>query len=549
MTKDYQAILLADECRKANNRIGTFQNIKNGLTYNYKNYELYFMLGEYYLDENPIKAYLCFENAAFFCSDPDDKSFILESMNQLEAQGIKPPKVSIVILSYNAKDHMRLCLESLRRTVSPEVCEIIVIDNASTDGVTDYLKEQTDITLICNDENVGFPAGCNQGIAASCPENDIFLLNNDTIVTDNALFYLRMGLYEDGTIGGTGSVSNNISNNQQIEISYNTPGESMKYALDHNVPMEHPYEEKLQLMGFAMLLKRTVLDEVGLLDERFSPGNYEDNDLSLRIIDAGYKLLLCRNSFILHFGSTGFGKDPKKYNELLLTNSNKFKDKWGFDINYYGNIRLDVTSLIDNAPDSHINVLEVGCGMGTTLGHIRNTYPNSTIHGIELMPRIAEFANKYIGDVICGNIESLELPYENNQFDYIIFADVLEHLVDPEAVLLKMREYLKPSGYILTSLPNIMHYSVILDLLRGNFTYQSCGILDRTHLKFFTYNEIVKLFERLGYRIEVIKYNPFEAVLTEEDQQLLDQLTALPGLADPAQFHAYQYLVKAQVQK
>lgn len=545
MQEDYQAILDADQCRQHGDRIGWFQNIKKGLSYNYRNYELYYMLGEFYLEENPYKAYLCFENAEYYCSNVEDYPIIIQARHHLIDQGIVVPPVSIVILSYNAKTEMDLCLTSLRGTTFEASREIIVIDNASSDGVTDYLKEQTDIRLICNSENVGFPAGCNQGIIASHPENDILLLNNDTVVTPNSIFWLRMGLYENTSIGATGSVSNHVSNYQQIPNVFQTPDEYMDYAVHHNIPMEDPYDHKLRLVGFAMLIKRTLLNEIGLLDERFSPGNCEDDDLSFRIIQSGRQLLLCKNSFIYHFGSRSFGKDMAKYATLLQTNALKFKEKWGFDIRYYCYERRNVASFISEDPNTPINVLEIGCGMGATLGYIKNTHPSANVYGIELTDSVVRLAQNYIPNIICGNIEKIDLPYAEHSFDYIIFADVLEHLIDPDAVLCKVNKYLKPSGHVLASIPNLMHYSVILDLLKGNFTYQGSGILDRTHMRFYTLNEIHRMFNACGYSITEMDASLFETPLSDNDARLFEALIQLPGIAPASDFHVYQYLISA----
>ena len=241
---------------------------------------------------------------------------------------------------------MQLCLDSLRKFTYDISREIIVIDNASTDGVTDYLRKQTDIKLVCNSKNIGFPAGCNQGIKLASPENDILLLNNDTVITPNSIFWLRMGLYENDSIGGTGSISNHVGNYQQIAINYDFPSQYIDFAIKNNIPLEYPYENKLKLIGFAFLLKKSVLDNVGLLDEQFTPGNYEDDDLSFRIIKAGYKLLLCRNSFIYHFGSRSFSKDINAYNLLLQKNAEKFRKKWGFDAHYYCYERRNFISFV-----------------------------------------------------------------------------------------------------------------------------------------------------------------------------------------------------------
>lgn len=100
----------------------------------------------------------------------------------------------------------------------------------------------------------------------------------------------------------------------------------MLFAEENNIPMEHPYEDKLRLVGFSMILKRSVLNRIGLLDERFSPAYFEDDDLSYRIIQAGYKLLLCKNSFVYHFSKGSFRKNLRSYFDLLIKAANLKKN-------------------------------------------------------------------------------------------------------------------------------------------------------------------------------------------------------------------------------
>lgn len=111
-----------------------------------------------------------------------------------------------------------------------------------------------------------------------------------------------------------------------------------------------------------------------------------------------------------------------------------------------------------------------------------------------------------MGDVFCGDVEKDRLPWAEGYFDYIILKNVLEYLMDPEAALKGLKKYLKGSGYILVSMPNVKHYSVLLPLLqRDEFSYVDSGILDRTHVKLYTGVEIQKLILRSGYDIEVIE--------------------------------------------
>lgn len=544
---DTLAILEAEVHYNLGNKADNFTCIQKGLQYNPKNAELYLMLGNYYLDSHPYQALLCYENAEYYCTDPELKDYLLSMQEQLHNEHIRLPKLTIIIPSYNAKNEMQLCLDSLRQNTPLDNYELIVVDNASTDGVREYLKKQSDITLLCNEKNIGFTAGCNQGIKHSAPYNDILLLNNDTIIPPNAIFWLRMGLYENISVGATGAVSNFAINNQEISETFETPSEYLSYALTHNIPMTSPYEHKLHLSSFALMLKRTALDNIGLLDEQFSPGIQEDDDLSYRMLQTGYQLLLCRNAFIYHFGRTSFGKDPVLYNRLLQENAEKFKKKWGFDCRYYSSERRELTHFIHHTPEQPLRILEIGCGLGASLGFFRNHYPCAQVYGMELDSTVAALAQKFIPTIIQGNIENATLDYPLEFFDYIIFADVLEHLRNPESVLCNIRKYLKPDGCVLASIPNIMHHTIIIDLLKGNFTYQDSGILDRTHVRFFTHKEVAKMFIRCGYQIA--DYNAIQSppALSSEDAFILDTITKLPGVASQDAFNVYQFLIKAQV--
>lgn len=110
-----------------------------------------------------------------------------------------------------------------------------------------------------------------------------------------------------------------------------------------------------------------MLNEIGLFDERFNPGNYEDNDMGLRILKSGHRNILCHDSFIVHLGSQSFGKEKEKYQGLLEANRQKICEKYGFNIQYYSYPRYDVMSLIDKEKDDSFKALEVGCGLGATL--------------------------------------------------------------------------------------------------------------------------------------------------------------------------------------
>ncbi|WP_258112539.1 glycosyltransferase, partial [Alicyclobacillus sp. SP_1] len=337
---------------------------------------------------------------------------------------------SIVILTHNKLAFTRLCIESIRRWTTPNTYEIIVVDNCSTDGTKEWLLRQTDISPIFNASNVGFPAGCNQGIAQSQGQN-ILLLNNDVVVTEHWLDSLISCLYSSNTIGAVGPVTNNASNYQAIETNYGDDINEMQlYAAKIRVENYKVWERRLKLVGFCILIKRSVIDHVGGLDERFSPGNFEDDDLSIRIIKAGYDLVVCKDVFVHHFGSATFREDPVLYNELMTSNSRKFIAKWGFNPSYSMLIRHEIIQLMDrHEKTDELKILEVGCACGATLLQIKNYYPNSELHGIELNHNSADVASTFCTVSAMDAEEPLAYPLE--YFDYIIAADVLEHLKNP----------------------------------------------------------------------------------------------------------------------
>ena len=144
-------------------------------------------------------------------------------------------------------------------------------------------------------------------------------------------------------------------------------------------------------------------------------------------------------------------------------------------------------------------VLDVGCGTGAVSDVVRRL-AHSDLVGIEPDGDRAQLARARGLSVFDGVLEA-DFLQRHGPFDAIIFADVLEHLPDPGDVVLLAKEGLKPKGAIIASVPNVAHWFVRHDLLRGRFEYQDCGIMDATHLRWFTRESICKFFVNLGFQI------------------------------------------------
>jgi GT2 family glycosyltransferase len=451
-------------------------------------------------------------------------------------------KTSIVILTFNKLEQTRACIESIRQYTDKGSYEMIIVDNHSTDGTADWLKEQDDLIVLYNDYNAGYPKGCNQGMQIASGDS-VLLLNNDTIVTQNWLEQLLQCLYSNEKIGAVGPVTNVASYFSTIPVSYGTHDEMQRFAQNYNRSDPAKWEERIKLIGFCLLFKREIIAQVGLLDERFTPGNYEDEDYCLRIRMAGYQLMLCKDTFIHHFGSASFSDDSSAFISLLMQNDKKFAMKWGFSPAYSTFIRKDLLAFLDHPQEEPLRILEVGCACGATLLEVKNRYPHAELYGIELNPNAASVA-ALIADVTDQDIETIELRYAKQFFDYVIFADVLEHLNDPWSVVTNILPYLKEEGKVLASIPNVMHHSLIGNLLNGFWTYTDSGLLDRTHLRFFTFDGIQSMFRDAGYLM--LEINLVTLHNTNEQEQFMKELCKFNGSAQIYnQFNTYQYLIKA----
>ncbi len=148
-------------------------------------------------------------------------------------------------------------------------------------------------------------------------------------------------------------------------------------------------------------------------------------------------------------------------------------------------------------------ILEVGSSSGYMTEEF--TKRGCTVDIIEVDKEAAKEAKEFSRRVFLGSIEDKELKQQvKSKYDFIICADVLEHLVDPEKTLLFLKNKLKTQGFVLISIPNIAYWGMRVGLLRGHFDYQESGLLDKTHLRFYTYNTFLKLLKKLEFKIEKI---------------------------------------------
>ena len=170
---------------------------------------------------------------------------------------------------------------------------------------------------------------------------------------------------------------------------------------------------------------------------------------------------------------------------------------------YFANARSDyVAELPDNPAAS---ILEIGCGEGTTGALALSQGKCGFYVGVDILENVVARARKQISEAVAGDVEVIQLPWTRGTFDALILSEVLEHLTDPRATLRKLRPLLKPGALVFASSPNVAHYRVVAMLLRGEWNLADSGIMDRTHLRWFTPKTYRALFESAGYKVDSVR--------------------------------------------
>ena len=217
------------------------------------------------------------------------------------------------------------------------------------------------------------------------------------------------------------------------------------------------------------------------------------------------------------------------------------------DRGYFQQERREIEAMI---PAGASRILDVGCGEGM-LGRILLQKGAAEVVGIEADLAVAQRAQGNLSRVLQGDVESLTLPFEDGYFDCIVLADVLEHLKDPLSTMIRLQRHLSDSGTIVASIPNVRFFDVIRRLAEGRWEYQEFGILDKTHLRFFTKKEIEVLFLQAGLELSGISENLsplYDTLPSAHSGEVSFGRVTLHGLTreETKDLFVFQYLVVAR---
>ena len=251
------------------------------------------------------------------------------------AKGIAEGRVdaSVVVVTYNNLSLTKLCVASIFANTAGEAYELIVVDNASTDGTPDYLRTlaatNQHVRVILNNDNRGFAPANNQGLKHAAG-NVLVLLNNDTIVPPGWLTRLSRHA-SDPAVGLIGPVTNRIGNEAEIEVKYRTYGEFLDEAASR---ASNEAGRRLAIPTpcmFCLAMRRQTWEQLGPLDERYERGLFEDDDYAERARAAGLETACAEDVLVHHFGEASFGAlyETREHNAIFEANRRRFEAKWG----------------------------------------------------------------------------------------------------------------------------------------------------------------------------------------------------------------------------
>lgn len=433
---------------------------------------------------------------------------------------VKKDKVSVVLVCKDEKEDLSICLEHLQKL--EQIDQIVVADRASQDGTSEWLHQIGIDSILFEESEDKYGLIWNAVLNNfSLAEKIIFAAPQYVIDANNLERLLEMA----EPSGITGVMSNGFYYPQ--------------YAKE---PIEELLENKCALgveTGF-FAITRSCIEANGRFNEKLRKAGNVLLEYEMRMIKNGKIPQICTQAYVFDRSqgqkSTTIKDKQDVEDRKILKNL--------FQMNYF-NItpNSNLADLVTTDTERTCKVLEIGCDLAATLLEIKNRNRAFEIYGVEINENAVELA-KYVANVKYGNIEKLEIPFDE-KFDYIIFGDVLEHLHNTEKVIEFCKSILNPDGYIVASIPNIMHISVMKQLINGMFQYEDMGLLDRTHIHFFTYYEIAKMFLNQGFEMEEIRTT--SVVIGDEDEKLIQDLLALSNNTEDHMYRTYQYLVKAKI--
>lgn len=403
--------------------------------------------------------------------------------------------ISIVLFAGDDIACLESCIYHILDFTPSGQCELIIVEKTDNAAIHEYVCRLPNIRVIEYADGCTAGLQCILAVQAATSEKILFM-QDIVLVKENWLSYM-CGMLDANPLAGVVQVLT------QIE------------------PCDDEYvcRQAVQLNDVCCLIDKHVLQSVGVFLPVYKTTKYIFADLGMRLWKNNKQVITLSNSCFdvstLDYESF-FQED---YNADILS----YKERNGFYLGYSTSVRNDILSVIDYRKPG-IKVLEIGCACGATLLEIKTHNPSVEVYGIEICESAAAIAKNF-ANVLADDFEKLERDDFAEKFDYIVMGDVLEHLLNTDAALQKVRNWLKPGGHFVVCVPNVANISIVMSLLSGCWEYVESGILDKTHIRFFTKKSLQQYLQKNGFHVErwhanLVKVSPqiekvFNAAMNE----------------------------------
>ncbi len=409
---------------------------------------------------------------------PTESDTLIKSRKQIYNSFISKAQtqITVFIIAFNRLEKTKVCVESVLENTKDLDHELVLIDNGSTDKTSEYFQSiiHPKKTIVRISKNINGVYAVNTAVNMF-KSRYFVLIPNDVVVTKNWLSNLLKCMESNDSIGYVTPASSNISNLQQVDFSFKDYDDLQEKAAIFNKSDPCKWQERLRLINIVTLLKRELIDSVGIFDFGFFH-DFGEDDYSTRVRRSGYKMMLCTDTFIHHnhVHSNPNEKAQEQYKKSLEIGRKNFTDKY-YGIDAWDDITNFELNLINMLPapttTQNINILGVDVRCGTPILEIRNFLRRHSV--FESRSYAFTTQAKYYQDLLYvteGNVQCDRIDYTNeyypmNSFDYIILGEPVNYYPRPIKLLDKLLELAKPGSWVLFKLKNVSDLSMFLNML------------------------------------------------------------------------------------
>lgn len=420
------------------------------------------------------------------------------------------PLISIMVIAYNnLEKYTKQCVECILKYTRGIDYELVLVDNGSSDGTFEYFKSvpHRKKKIVRITENKGAAYGGLSGMQHMCGQY-IVCIPNDVYVTRNWLSNMLKCAESDERIGFIAPASDNISNFQSANITFESMEEMQEKAAAYNVSDPRKWEERLRLINAVSFFRKECLDVIGKTDYGFYH-DFGDDDYSFRVRRAGFKAIFCRDVFVHHVGSITAGLDTKEKLKMIETGREVFRkkyfgiDAWD-DVNNFENTMLSMVNAEEKRDCSDCRILGIDVRCGTPILQLKNRLRSADIFNATLSAFV-EDARYWLdlkticeGDVRVDRVEHFHEHYSKCKFDYIILGEALNTYTDAYKLLKHMLNTLKSGGHLLLKVRNNYDVRAFLN------TLNKPGYVDRDIKSHIDINLLVEFLVGNGYNVKYV---------------------------------------------